>query len=128
MDKAGTSRKRGASFSASPLKIRPDAGLIPHDPSATLRDPAFIRSAILQALDEGDYDEVVDIYRSHLRVLNRTRAAKAMGVSRQYLHKMIRTTPSPSLKTFAAFMGMLRKERAWATCSWSGRGRRRRRS
>ena len=79
----------------------------PFDPTDELRDPKFIRTAILQALGAGAYDDVVRIYRAHLRVLNRSHTAKAMGVSRQYIHKMLKSPNTPSLRTFTAFMRIL---------------------
>jgi len=58
-------------------------------------------------LQEGDYAAVIGIYRAHLRILNRTHAAKALKVSRQYIHKMLKPSNTPSLRTFAAFMKAL---------------------
>ena len=93
-------------------KLGPDSKACPYDPSASLRDPKFVRKAILQALVEGDFEAVIDIYRAHLRVLNRSHAAKALHVSRQYVHKMLKPSNTPSLRTFAAFMRLLGQEAA----------------
>lgn len=108
MAKVRTFYARTMSWHGMPHKLRSGAKVREYDPTVTLRDPKFIREAILESLDDGDYEDVVSIYRCHLRMLNRTRTAKAMGVSRQYIHKMIRLNNTPSLKTFAAFMKMLR--------------------
>jgi len=105
---------REGSWSGKPRKLRAGTSSRPFDPADELRDPAFVREAILQALSAGAYDDVVRIYRAHLRVLNRSRAAKAMGVSRQYVHKMLRSPNTPSLRTFAAFMRALGREAAVA--------------
>lgn len=73
---------------------------------------AGFSKAILQALMEGDFEAVIGIYRAHLRVLNRTHAAKALHVSRQYVHKMLQPSNTPSLRTFASFMRLLVQEGA----------------
>jgi len=97
-------------WNEKPLRLRPGAKVRVHDPTITLRDPEIIRAAILEALQAGDYESVIDIYRAHLRVLNRTRTASALKVSRQYVHKMLKSSNTPSLRTFTAFMKMLALE------------------
>jgi DNA-binding phage protein len=77
-----------------------------------LRNPKFVQEALLQALADGDFPAVVEIYRAHLRVLNRSRAAKALHVSRQSIHKMLTPSGNPSLRTFTAFMKFLKKSAA----------------
>ncbi|MCX5794498.1 MAG: hypothetical protein NTY77_03260 [Elusimicrobia bacterium] len=113
MAKTGISHKRAEFWRGTEVRLRPGARVRVHDPTITLRDPDFIRAAILEALDEGDYEGVIEIYRAHLRVLNRTRTAEALKVSRQYVHKMLKHSSNiPSLRTFTAFMGLLRQEAA----------------
>ena len=100
-------------FSAGMLhKLRPGSAVKDHDPSVRLGNPRFIRKAIFEALTEGDYEAVTEIYRAHLRVLNRARGAKAMGVSRQYFYKLLRPSTEPSLPTFVKFMHLLKEEQA----------------
>ena len=112
MVKNGTSHMRGESWSGKRRKVGPDAKARSYDPSVSLRNPNFVQKAILQALLEGDFDAVIEIYRAHLRVLNRTHSAKALHVSRQYVHKMLKPSNTPSLRTFASFMRLLVKEAA----------------
>jgi DNA-binding phage protein len=107
MAKTAISHKRAKSWSGKPLKLRPGHLSRPFDPTIELRDPKFIRTAILQGLALGDFEGVVATYRAHLRVLNRTRSAKTLHVSRQSIHKMLRPNGNPSLKTFTAFMKFL---------------------
>ena len=102
-----TSRGRGGFSNGKLRKLGPNAKARPYDPSTALQDPKFVRKAILEALGEGDYAAVIEIYRAHLRVLNRTHTAKALRVSRQYVHKMLKPANTPSLRTFAAFMKVL---------------------
>jgi DNA-binding phage protein len=94
------------------LKLSPNTRSRPYDPTITLRDPKFIREALLEGLAEGDFEGIVQIYRAHLRVLNRTRSAKALHISRQSIHKMLKPTGNPSLRTFTAFMKYLSKSAA----------------
>jgi len=108
MHKNATSGTRGRSWSGKPRELGPDARSRPYDPSATLSDPVFVQQALLQALREGDFQAVVEIYRAHLRVLNRSHTAKALNISRQSVHKMLKPSGTPSLKTFTAFMRILR--------------------
>ena len=113
MGKNGTSRALADCWSGKPRKLGPGAKARPYDPSASLRDPKFVQKAILRALLEGDFEAVMDIYRAHLRVLNRTRAAAELHVTRQYVHKMLKpSNNTPSLRTFAAFMRLLGREAA----------------
>lgn len=111
MGRKKTSKGRGKSWSGKPRKLGPSAKARPYDPAASLRNPRFVQKAILQALKEGDFDAVTEIYRAHLRVLNRTKTARALKVTRQYVHKMLAgVSPNPSLRTFAAFMKVLEGE------------------
>ncbi len=106
------SDRPGEYWDVTPRKLAPNAKVRVHDPTITLRDPKLIREGILEALQEGDYEAVIEIYRAHLRVLNRTRAAKALKVSRQYVHKMLKSSNTPSLRTFTSFMRLLGQEAA----------------
>lgn len=109
MDKVETLRTRGSFSGVRRRKLAAGAKARPYDPSASLSDPGFVQKAILQALLEGDFDAVIGIYRAHLRVLNRSHTAKSLNVSRQYIHKMLKPGNTPSLRTFAAFMRLLRE-------------------
>lgn len=109
MAKRKTSQKRGKSWNVKLRKLKLDAMARPYDPTVSLRDPKLVQQAILQALREGDFDAVISIYRAHLRVLNRSRTARAMNVSRQYIHRMLRAPNTPSLRTFTAFMRALHR-------------------
>lgn len=112
MDRTGTSHTRAGSSNGKLRKLGPGSRSRPYDPARTLSDPAFVQKAILQALREGDLEAVLDVYRAHLRVLNRSRAAQTLHVSRQAVHKMLRSSSAPSLRTFAAFMRLLTLEAA----------------
>jgi len=112
MGKIETSHRHAEFWKGTEIRLKPGAKVRVHDPTIRLRDPKFIREAILEALQEGDYESVIDIYRAHLRVLNRTHAASALKVSRQYVHKMLKSSNTPSLRTFTAFMRMLALEGA----------------
>ena len=108
MAKKGISSARGKYWDGKMLKLSPNTRSRPYDPTITLRDPKFIQEAIYQALADGDFPAVVEIYRAHLRVLNRTHAAKSLNVSRQSVHKMLKPEGNPSLRTFTAFMKFLK--------------------
>ncbi len=110
MAKTRTSEKRGVSWLGKPKSLRFNAKVEDFDPSDELRDPEFVKNAILEALSEGDGESVVAIVRAHLRILNRSRAAVQMGVSRQLIHRLIAGSRSPSLPTLGAFMGLLKEE------------------
>jgi len=109
MAKTTTLRKRGLSWHGRPVILRQDADIRRHDPSITLKDPKITQAALLESVKDGDYAAIIDIYRAHLRVMNRTHAAKELHVSRQYVHRMLKSKNRPSLKTFAAFMEALDK-------------------
>lgn len=95
------------------LKLRPGTTARSYNPSKTLSDPKFIQKAIIEALLEGDASAVMEIYSAHLRVLNRSRVAKKLHVSRQHVHRMLEN-PNPRMDTFARFMGLLKTETATA--------------
>lgn len=109
MDKTGISSKRGGSKIVQARKLRPGAAVRPYDPSRTLGNPKFVQKAIIEALLDGDCEAVMEIYSAHLRVLNRSQAAAKLHVSRQHVHRMMRS-PNPRLDTFARFMGLLKTE------------------
>ena len=111
MDKETTSVKRAGFSKGKPGRLGPKATARPYDPTVSLRNPAIIQKAILQSLKDGDFESVMEIYKSHLRVLNRTKTADSLQVSRQYIHKMLREqAANPSLKTFSSFMRLLGEE------------------
>lgn len=110
MARIAISRRQRLSWLGKPRKLRAGANIKDHDPSVKLGDPLFVREAILEALAQGDYEAVTEIYRAHLRVLNRTRGARTMGVSRQYFHRLLKPSTEPSLPTFVKFMHLLQEE------------------
>ncbi len=114
MGRTVTSGKPGLSWLGKPRKLRLDENIKDHDPSIKLGDPVFVRKAIFEALAEGDYEAVTEIYRAHLQIFNRSRGAKAMGVSRQYFHRLLKPSTEPSLPTFVKFMHLLNTEQASA--------------
>ncbi len=109
MAKIETSQKRVKYRVVKVLKLRPGATVKPYDPSKTLGDPKFVQKAIIEALLDGDADAVMEIYSAHLRVLNRTKTAAKLHVSRQHVHRMM-NNPNPTMDTFARFMGLLKNE------------------
>lgn len=92
-------------------RLRPGASVRRHDPTITLRDPKFIREAILEGVAEGDFEGVVDACTGHLRVANRLKTAKRLRISRQHYHRMMKN-PNPRLDTFLRFMAYLKEEAA----------------
>lgn len=111
MAKIATSEKRGTSWLGKPLKLRPGSTTRDYDPTEELRDPEFIKKAVLQAIAEGDDEAVVTILRAHLRVLNRSKTAAQMHVSRQAVHRLIAGSRKPSLPMLGSFMRLLQAER-----------------
>lgn len=109
MGKGETSSKRVSYRAAQVRKLRPGASVRPYDPSKTLGDPKFVQKAIVEALLDGDCEAVMEIYSAHLRVLNRSRAAEKLHVSRQHVHRMM-NNPNPRMDTFTRFMGLLKTE------------------
>jgi hypothetical protein len=73
-----------------------------------------VQVAIIEALLDGDYDAAKEIYSAHLRVLNRSKTAGKLNVSRQHVYRMMKN-PNPRLDTLARFMGILRDEVAGST-------------
>ena len=114
MAKPAISEKRGASWLGKPLNLRPGSTARDYDAAEELRDPKFIKKAVLKALSEGDDGAVVTILRAHLRVLNRSKAAEQMHVSRQAVHRLIAGSRKPSLPMLGAFMRLLQVEQAVA--------------
>lgn len=109
MAKSETSRKRGVFLSVKATKLASGSTAREYDPSATLADPRFVQVAITEALLDGDYEAAKDIYSAHLRVLNRSKTATKLKVSRQHVYRMMKN-PNPRLDTLAKFMGILKDE------------------
>lgn len=114
MARIATSEKRGLSWLGKPSKLRPGANTHDFDPTKELRDPEFIKKAVLGAVADGDEDAVVTILRAHLRVLNRSKTAIRMSMSRQNVHRIIAGSRRPSLDTLGAFMRLLKVEQICA--------------
>ena len=72
MARTGTSEKRGTSWLGKSRKLGPHSKATDFDPTEELRDPAFVRKAVLEALEAGDEEAVATIIQAHLRVLNRS--------------------------------------------------------
>ncbi len=109
MGKVETSQKRANYRVVQVRKLRPGTSVRPYDPTKTLGDPKFIQKAIIEALLDGDFESVMEIYSAHLRVLNRSKTAARLHVSRQHVHRMM-SSPNPRMDTFARFMGLLKTE------------------
>src|SRR5689334_14327765 len=110
MRKNTVSEKQGTSWLATPRKVKPGADIRDFDTVGELADPSYVKKAIFQALEEGDGEAVVEILRAHLRVLNRTKAAYEMQLSRTFVHEMIRGAKDPSVQTLGKFMHLLKTE------------------
>lgn len=108
MARTATSHKRESYMTGKLRKLGPNARSVPYDPTESLRDPRLVQKALLQCLEEGDFESLIEIYRAHLRVLNRTHTARRLNVSRTYIYKMLKPTANPTLRTFAAFMKTLK--------------------
>jgi DNA-binding phage protein len=111
MGKTAISQKRAISSAVRVSKLRAGASVSPYDPSKSLGDPKFVQEAIIEALLDGDCAAVMHIYSAHLRVLNRSKTAAKLRVSRQHVHRMM-SNPNPRMDTFARFMGLLKTETA----------------
>lgn len=109
MGKVETSLKREKYGTVPVRNLRYGRSVRPYDPAKTLGDPKFVQKAIVEALLEGDFEAVMEIYSAHLRVLNRSRTAETLHVSRQHVHRMLRN-PNPRMNTFARFMALLKSE------------------
>ncbi len=112
MAKIATSERRGLSWLGKPLKLAARSTARDFDPTEELRDPAFVKRAVLEAIEAGDDAAVTLILRAHLRVLNRSKTAARMRVSRQQIHRLIAGSRRPSLPILGAFMRLLKFEQA----------------
>lgn len=112
MARIATSARRGQSWLGKPRRLRAGASARDFNPAEELRDPQFVKKAVLQAVEAGDDEAVVEILRAHLRVVNRSQAAASMNVSRQFVHRIIAGSRKPSLPTLGAFMRLLNMEEA----------------
>lgn len=82
------------------LKLKKNAGLIPYSPTEELLDENFIAQAVWECLKNNDPEGVVEIIQSHLRVVNKSKAAHDMKLPRSSMYNALKGK-NPTVKTLA---------------------------
>ncbi|MEE8424693.1 MAG: helix-turn-helix domain-containing protein [Elusimicrobiota bacterium] len=75
-----------------------------HSPSKSLRDSQKILRHVHEFLAEGDHLSAMELLGGLLIRLNKSRAAKELGITRQSLYNYIRGKRIPNIKVFSRMM------------------------
>lgn len=82
------------------LKLKKNAKLIPYSPTDELLDENFIAQAVWECLKNNDPEGVVEIIQSHLRVVNKSKAAHDTDLPRSSMYNALKGR-NPTIKTLA---------------------------
>ena len=75
-----------------------------HDPSKTLRDSKKILRHVREFMNEGDYLSAMELLGGLLVRLNKSRAAKEVGITRQSLYNYLEGKRTPDIKVFSKML------------------------
>jgi len=76
------------------------ATLIHYSPTEELLDENFIAQAVWECLKNNDPEGVIEVIEAHLRVVNKSKAAKERDLPRSSLYNAIKGK-NPTIKTLA---------------------------
>lgn len=82
------------------LKIKSKSDLIPYSPTEELLDETFTAQAVWECLKNNDPEGVVEIIQAHLRVVNKSKAAKERNLPRPSMYNAIKGK-NPKIRTLA---------------------------
>lgn len=106
MAKAKTSKKQKP-FSIDdlePVKLKKGVETKKHDPDKKLRDPEFIREALMQCMLDGDTEAFKDIVKAHYEATNTEKALKKVNLSKRTFYQAISEKGNPNLSTVMKMM------------------------
>jgi len=102
MAKTGTSKGRKKSLKKS--IVVSGFRLTPHDPSAIFKNHKEIKTALVEALFDGDKEAFVDILSGYVRPHNILEVCRRTGLSRTVVYEAISEKGNPSLDTLCKIM------------------------
>lgn len=102
MDRTKTSKK----LKKSPKKSMVVNGvkLMAHDPSAIFQNHKKIKSALAEALIDGDKEAFIEILSGYVRAHNISEVCHRTGLSRTVVYEAIGDKANPSLDTLCKIM------------------------
>lgn len=108
MARTATSKKRDFSFESMPkVKLKSKRGARRYEPAKSFRDPARVRTALIEALEQGDPDAFKEILSAFLEVTNKDEFAKKAHISRRTLFRMLTPSGNPTLDNIARVVSAL---------------------
>jgi len=78
--------------------------LTPHDPAALFKNHKEIKSALAEALLDGDKEAFIEILASYVRIHNILEVCRKTGLSRTVVYEAIGEKANPSLDTLCKIM------------------------
>lgn len=106
MGKAKTSRKPKASYplGMKPLKVPSLKNVETHSPSEWLADAKNIKGAIMECLQDNDYESLKEILKAHYEAMEYQNALKAAKVPRRTFHHALSDEGNPTAKTLISLI------------------------
>lgn len=110
MAKKKTSEKRGFSFNdIKKVRLKKDAPAEIHNPKEIFQDPHKVFEALIESLKSGDGEAFKEILAAFLEVANKDKFAKASGIPRRTLFRMLSRSGNPTLDNITKVVSALRK-------------------
>ena len=91
------------------VRLKSSSGAKAYDAAARFSDPAQVFEALIDALKAGDADAFKEILSAHLDVTNKDDFARASGISRRTLFRMLSPAGNPTLDNITKVVSALRK-------------------
>ncbi len=94
------------------VKLKKGVKTHPHDPGKMLRDVAFIKAAVMDALCDGDIEAAKEILKSHYEALDLEKTLERVDMSKRTFYDAVSPRGNPTVKTFAKIMSGLKRASA----------------
>lgn len=111
MGKIKTSKKQKA-FSIEnmqPAKLKSSIKTTAHDASKNLRNSAFIKAAIFDALWEGDIDAMKEIIKAHYEAVDLPETLARVDLKKRTFYEALSRKGNPRIETLSKILSGLKK-------------------
>ena len=88
------------------MRLKKDAPIFPHDPSASLTDEKLMAQAFWQCLKDNEPQEAVDVIATYLEQVNKLKLSKEKDIPRATLYRGLRRK-NLTIKTVAKILHSL---------------------
>lgn len=111
MAKTKTSKKQKP-FSIEDMEavtLKKGVKTYPHNPGKNLRDVEFIKTAVMDALFDGDIEAAKEILKAHYEALDLEKTLARVPMSKRTFYDSLSPKGNPTAKTLAKIMSGLKR-------------------